>query len=353
MVRFRTLVLVTALATAWIGARPVQAHFLLLKPDSWLNEGADGSPQKGGPCGPGGYDDVSPIPTSGKTTTFHAGEMIDVEAMETVHHPGYFRVSIAETDAAHASKTNFPDPPLDDPNACTINSLDAVPTGAHDNVLADGLFKDTNTFGANRDLMTQVKLPDKPCDHCTVQVVQVMEDHGPPNCYYYHCADITILPAGASADAGVGTGGAGAGSGGAGGMAGSGGMGGAATGGHGAAGMSGMSGSGGAGTVMPPHGGSSGTGGGATITGSGGVAASGSAGSPTTRPGSNTTTQSSGTGTPPATTTMPASTKTSSGCTVTRQRAGSPSGVGLLVSALAVGSVVARVRRRSRSRATV
>ena len=38
-------------------ALPAQAHFKLLKPTSWLNEGSDGSPQKKGPCGNGGSDD--------------------------------------------------------------------------------------------------------------------------------------------------------------------------------------------------------------------------------------------------------------------------------------------------------
>ena len=87
-----------------LAASPVHAHFKLLKPASWLNEGDDGSPQKGGPCGPGGYDNANPIPATGKPpTSFHAGDTIDIEAQETVHHPGYFRVSLAETTAADAA----------------------------------------------------------------------------------------------------------------------------------------------------------------------------------------------------------------------------------------------------------
>jgi hypothetical protein len=188
--------LVLMMASLW--SAQANAHFKLLKPASALNEDSTGGPQKGAPCGPGGFDDVQPVPYSGVVTTFHAGETIQVDIQETVYHPGYFRVALAE------NRADFKDPPLTNAQSCAAD-LDAVMMAPHDNVLVDGIAK-TAASGTNRHIMQDVKLPDKPCDKCTLQVVQLMKDHGPPSCFYYHCADIKILPA-TDAGAGAGAGG--------------------------------------------------------------------------------------------------------------------------------------------------
>jgi hypothetical protein len=182
-------------------AVPASAHFKLLQPASWLMEDSSGGPQKGSPCGPGktGFlgDDVQPVPTTGTVTTFHAGETIKVDLQETVYHPGYFRIALA------ANRSDLKDPPLTDASACTFD-LNTVPTGAHDNVLLDGLYKvESPGSGGNRHLMQDVKLPDTPCDKCTLQVIQVMKDHGLSSCFYYHCADIKIIPASSTAGSGA------------------------------------------------------------------------------------------------------------------------------------------------------
>lgn len=186
------------------GASSAYAHFKLLSPDSWLKEDSVGGPQKGSPCGPGNTgllgDDVTPIPTSGAVTEVHAGDTITVKIQETVYHPGYFRIALAE------KRDDFTIPAVDNPMSCAFD-LNKVPTGAHDNVLADGLFKVESMSGSNRMLMQDVKLPDKACDKCTLQVVQVMLNHGLNSCYYYHCADLKILPAGATGSAAAGSGG--------------------------------------------------------------------------------------------------------------------------------------------------
>jgi MYXO-CTERM domain-containing protein len=207
----RIVFAVTSLAL-W-GAAPVHAHFKVLKPASWLNEDQLGGPQKGSPCGPGNSklfigDDVKPVPVSNAATTFQAGETITVELQETIYHPGYFRISLAKTRAAEATTTHFPDPALTDLQDCHYDRS-AVKTVPHDNVLADGLFMAEGDEGTNRSLMQAVKLPSEPCEHCTLQIVQVMEGHPGASCFYFHCADITILPAAAnSADGGASDGGA-------------------------------------------------------------------------------------------------------------------------------------------------
>jgi hypothetical protein len=191
---------------ALLCASPAHAHFTLQKPASWLNEDDIGGPQKGSPCGPGNLrpfvgDDIQPIPISGAVTTFHAGETITVALEETVYHAGYFRISLARTRAADATPTTFPDPPLTDLENCYYDRA-AVRTGPHDNVLADGLFMAAEQNGENRSLTHEVELPHEPCEECTLQVMQVMEGHPQASCFYFHCADIRIVPAqGASAGA--------------------------------------------------------------------------------------------------------------------------------------------------------
>jgi hypothetical protein len=177
------------------------AHIKLLKPESWLNEDAQGAPQKGGPCGPGGFDDVQPMPLSMKVTTAKAGDTLMVEFEETVHHPGWFRIALAP-DPSEFEEIKFPNA-----NDCTYD-MSTVPTEPHGNVLADGLGMDTAIAGSSRKFMEQVKLPDAACEKCTLQVIQVMADalHAPPGCVYYHCAELTILPKDGAAAGGGGAG---------------------------------------------------------------------------------------------------------------------------------------------------
>jgi hypothetical protein len=194
-------------------APQAHAHFKLTKPASWLNEDELGGPQKGSPCGPGNVrpfigDNVDPIPASGAITTFHAGETISVEWQETVYHPGYFRISLAPVSPADATSTEFPDPALTDTENCHFDHS-LVQTEPHDNVLADGLHMASDQNGTNRSLTAEVKLPDEPCEHCTLQLVQVMEGHPASSCFYFHCAEIKVVAAegGETKDAGTAPGG--------------------------------------------------------------------------------------------------------------------------------------------------
>ncbi|HEX4340238.1 MAG TPA: SCE4755 family polysaccharide monooxygenase-like protein [Polyangiaceae bacterium] len=187
-------------------ARPASAHFHLTAPPSWLKEDpaavGGGGPQKGSPCGPGGIDDVQPIPTSGIVTDFHVGQTIELDWIDTIAHPGYFRIALA------ANRADLKDPTIKQDSSCSFDET-MVPKTASGNVLADGvLFRSRNGFNApaGTKFTYMVQLPDTPCDKCTLQVMQVMEAdiQGLSNCHYFHCADIRILPA----DAGGGTGGA-------------------------------------------------------------------------------------------------------------------------------------------------
>jgi MYXO-CTERM domain-containing protein len=323
------LTCVATLIFGCLATSPAHAHFTLLKPASWLQEDAQGCPQKAGPCGPGGYDQLigqcSEV-HSGAITTFHAGETIDAQWMITVPHDGYFRISIAETAAKDAKMTDFPDPPFIDSTACSLD-LASVAKGPHDNVLMDGIVAGST--------MQTIKLPDKPCDACTLQVIQVMKDHGPPNCIYYHCADLKILPAGSTGAAGAGTSGTGASGSGAAGASTSGSAG-AGAGGTGSGSAGRVAGGGGVGSggvsgvvTKPAVGGASGA-----VTGTAGVT-----GTTGTGPGVVPTAGAAGTTAPVA----PAPTAKTSGCAVVQP--GASSGIAGWF-ALGLGALFLRRRKR-------
>lgn len=166
------------------------AHFKLTSPASWLKEDAQGNPQKVSPCG---VAEGTTTGLSGEVTTYHAGETIMVEWTDTIAHPGHFRIALAE------DRKDLKDPDIKQDAQCSYDES-LVPKEASGNVLADGVaFRSRNGFNAQAGMkFTQpVTLPDKPCDNCTLQVMQVMENdiQAISNCYYLHCANIKILPA--------------------------------------------------------------------------------------------------------------------------------------------------------------
>jgi hypothetical protein len=189
--RRRSFLLFVASVSA---AAPASAHFKLMKPTSWLKEDQSaiggGGPQKGG----------QPIPTSGVVTEFHAGDTIDVEWIDTIAHPGHFRIALA------GDRDDLKNPTIVQDASCNYDES-MVPKAASGNVLADGVFFRSRTGfndAAGKTFTTRVTLPDEPCDKCTLQVMQVMESDikALSNCYYFHCADIRILPRGQVSSAG-------------------------------------------------------------------------------------------------------------------------------------------------------
>ena len=181
------------------------AHIKLLKPAAWVTTDATGNPQKTGPCGTA---DAGSAATN-TVTTFTAGEEITVEWTETVDHPGHFRIALAK------NRGDLKDPDLKPAAGTCDYPAGSVPTEPHDNVLLDNLYP-TTAYGGTKSYSQTVKLPDEPCEKCTLQLIQWMTKH-PPACIYYQCADIRIVKKGS--EAAGSTAGAAAGSGGKGGAA--------------------------------------------------------------------------------------------------------------------------------------
>jgi uncharacterized protein (TIGR03382 family) len=132
-----------------------------------------------------------------RVSTFKPGDTITVEWMETIQHPGYFRIAFQPAGAvfsippatagncgavcpAGVTNCNFP-------NQNLTGMMDAA-TGSY--ILADQI--------ADGTLSTTVTLPNMECDNCTLQFIQVMTDKCPytidaaSDDIYFNCADITL-----------------------------------------------------------------------------------------------------------------------------------------------------------------
>ena len=186
----RFVLLVAALAVI---TQSASAHFKLMEPASWLVESDRGDPQKAGPCGGSNTDWGKPSYAVSKVT---GGQKLHLKVQETIFHPGHYRVALAVN-----SPTELPP----DPKATTTQSergpqsvSGEIMNPVQMPVLADGLF--VHHERTTTPFETDVTLPNINCKHCTLQIVQFMEQHGAnnPGMYtYHHCAVVQI-----TADAG-------------------------------------------------------------------------------------------------------------------------------------------------------
>jgi hypothetical protein len=177
---------------AFVLAAPIvgQAHFILEAPASAIVENQLGDPQKLGPCG--GTSKDAGMPT-GAVTAVAGGEMLHVKVKETIYHPGHFRIALAVLDRAELPM-DPEDMTMDTPTGRTMSVSAKVDPNPKPPVLVDGLW-DHHTRIAGQEFETDVKIPNINCDHCSLQIIQFMEQHpiNPDGRFtYHHCADLKI-----------------------------------------------------------------------------------------------------------------------------------------------------------------
>jgi hypothetical protein len=185
-------------------AATAHAHFVLQAPASWAEQDGNGNPQKTAPCGQSDPQ-VAAVPTNA-VTSFKAGQTITVTIDETTFHPGHYRVVLSTTGPSGLP----PDPETTIPGTCIDLAIQEPPVFP---VLADGVLQHTEPFDTVPVPRSfQVPLPsDVTCPSSTLQVLEFMQADvgGAGNCFYHHCANISIAPvapvrtdAGARDDAG-------------------------------------------------------------------------------------------------------------------------------------------------------
>ena len=182
------LTLASAILVA-LAQTATQAHFKLLAPESMIVEDQRGDPQKLGPCG--GTAAAPGTPTN-TITPAKGGSMLHIKLLETIYHPGHYRVALA---------VNSQDELPLDPIAVTRDTergpqsvSAAIMKPAVKPVLADGLFE-KHTKPADLNYETDVQLPNINCKKCILQITQFMAEHGynkDGGFTYHHCAALAI-----------------------------------------------------------------------------------------------------------------------------------------------------------------
>jgi len=192
--------MVAACAVVLAPAR-AEGHFVLKAPASWAAQDSQGNPQKTSPCGQADPQ-IAAVATNA-VTSFHPGETITITVDEVTYHPGHYRVVLSTTgpDGLPA------DPATTTPGTCQELPIQDPPVYP---VLADGVLPHTDPFVGPQSF--QVTLPgDVTCANCTLQVLEFMQADvgGSGNCFYHHCANISIAAGGGGASGSGGAGGAG------------------------------------------------------------------------------------------------------------------------------------------------
>jgi hypothetical protein len=119
------------------------------------------------------------------------GQKLHLKLMETVYHPGHYRVALA---------VNSLDELPGDPQAATMESdrgtrsvSAPIQNPLQAPMLADGLF--VHTAKPAEPFETDLDLPNINCPKCTLQIVEFMAEHGvnkDGGFYYHHCANLAI-----------------------------------------------------------------------------------------------------------------------------------------------------------------
>jgi len=183
----KTLLLAAVAALAVLVPKGL-AHFHLLEPAGWLEESQLGDPQKMAPCGGTSADPGKP---TGAVTNVQGGEKLHLKLRETIFHPGFYRVALAVNSRDELP----PDPEVKtEPTAKGPRSVSAaIHYPPQPPVLADGLFPHTTRF--DKELETDVDIPNINCSKCTLQIVEFMAAHGlnkDGDYTYHHCAVLQI-----------------------------------------------------------------------------------------------------------------------------------------------------------------
>ena len=166
----------------------MQAHFKLVEPASWLIEDDRGDPQKAGPCGGTNTDYGKP---SYAVTQVAGGSKLHIKVLETIYHPGHYRVALAVNSPSELPVDPKPTTETTDRGPRSVSAEIMNPVQMP--VLADGLFP--HQAKVDGPLETDVTLPNISCRRCTLQIIQFMEQHAVnnPGMYtYHHCAVLQI-----------------------------------------------------------------------------------------------------------------------------------------------------------------
>src|SRR5690349_22931079 len=141
------------------------AHFTLLEPGSWLVENKLGDPQKMAPCGGTSADAGTPSNAIGQVK---GGQKLKVKVLETVYHPGHYRIALAVNSRAELP----PDPEVvtKDSDRGPRSVSASIQNPVKPPVIVDGLW--AHTARTTEPFETEIEIPNINCKKCTLQIIQ-------------------------------------------------------------------------------------------------------------------------------------------------------------------------------------
>ncbi len=165
------------------------SHFALMEPVPTLVLDARGNPQKPEPCG--GTTSGSTAPT-GVVTPVTGGAQLHIKVVETVYHPGHYRIALARQAMDLPADPETVTRDTEKGPYSVSAKIDKAPKPP---VLVDGLWVHDVRFEPGKVWETDVRIPNIDCEKCTLQVIQWMAEHGfnaQGGYTYHHCAEVKI-----------------------------------------------------------------------------------------------------------------------------------------------------------------
>jgi len=164
------------------------AHFRLIEPAQWIEQSTNGDPQKAAPCGGTSADPGKP---TNAVTRVQGGDKLHIKIMETVYHPGFYRIALAVNSRAELP----PDPVAKtEPRAAGPWSMSAsVEYPPMPPIIANGLW--AHTTKPEKEFETDIEVPNVNCAKCTLQIIQFMANHAlnkDGDYSYHHCVGLNI-----------------------------------------------------------------------------------------------------------------------------------------------------------------
>lgn len=164
-----------------------QAHFALESPASWIEQDEMGDPQKLAPCGGTMADGGT---RTGVVTDVQGGAMTELAIIETVYHPGHYRVALARRMNLLPADPSAVMQDTENGPRSDYAAIDPTPQAP---VLLDGLWQ--NHERRTGLLETGIRIPNIDCEGCVLQIIQFMEAHPgvrEGGFSYHHCAMLNI-----------------------------------------------------------------------------------------------------------------------------------------------------------------
>ncbi|HEY3667695.1 MAG TPA: SCE4755 family polysaccharide monooxygenase-like protein [Polyangiaceae bacterium] len=176
-----------ALGVLWLAlSARAEAHFDIQAPPpaDTAADGGKGPP----PCGPSASSNI--------VTPAQGGHALTLQLDETVFHPGFYRVALAQNSPSELPADNLVKDKLGNvlaPDSTGLSDTAEYQTTPIYPVLADHLFAhDTPDVS---QFQTELPLPNIDCEHCTLQVIEFMSNSNSNlggGYFYHHCATLKI-----------------------------------------------------------------------------------------------------------------------------------------------------------------